>query len=152
MKVGRPTKLSQELLNKTWEYIDECEIEIGEFHKTRSDKSNTYERFTQRVNLPTVEGLACHLRIVKATLYDWVKEKENDSEGIKELKQGFSYALAYLKQKQKKMLIDYGGNGDITPTITKLMLMSNHDMMEKKDVTSDGKAIEGNKIIFEDFS
>ncbi len=51
----------------------------------------------------------------------------------------FSEALALVKINQKKQLILGGLTSAFNPVITKLMLMNNHDMAEKKSTEHTGK-------------
>ncbi len=110
VKVGRPTLYNQEILVKTQEYIDMCGDEIDEYHKTRGDKSNTYDRVV-KVNLPTIEGLAVYLGINKDTIYTWRKEYKD-----------FSDLIDKLLDKQARELINKGLSGDYNPTIAKVLL------------------------------
>lgn len=126
---GRPTKYNEEMLIKANEYIESCVDEYEEFHKTRGEKSDSYDRLV-RVNLPTMPGLAMHLGVRKSTLYEWAK-----------IYPDFSDALEYLIEKQEQMLMKGGMSGDYNPVIAKLVLASNHGYREKTDVTTDGKAI-----------
>lgn len=128
-KGGRPTKYSEEMLAKAHEYIDSCVDEYEEFHKTRGEKSDSFDRLV-RVNLPTLPGLAMHLKVNKSTLYEWAKEHKE-----------FSASLDDLIDKQEQMLLKGGMSGDYNPVIAKLVLASNHGYREKTDVTTDGKAI-----------
>jgi len=133
-KVGRPTKYDgQKTLDLVDVYLSECVDKYEEWHKTRGEKSDTYERVLN-IELPTYEGLAIKLDVVVDTLLEW---REQHPE--------FSLSLAKLLQLQKKVLVSKSLNGEYNPTIAKLILSANHNMVEKKemDVTSGGKPIEG---------
>ena len=114
--VGRPTTYSDEVLDITNDYI-----------KNHVAKGDT---------VPTIEGLAVELDTGKQTLYQWAVIPKNKE---------FKYALAVLKAKQGRLLLQMGLAGESQPTITKLMLMSNHGYHEKimEDVTSAGERIDG---------
>ena len=132
-KTGRPTKYSDSILEKAQVFLKECVDEIEEWHKTRGEKSNSFERITH-VNLPTVEGLAIYLKVHRDTLYEWSsKHKE------------FSDTLEQLSQLQRDVLTKKALSGEYSPIIAKLLLSSNHGMAEKTetDITSGGKPIEG---------
>jgi hypothetical protein len=138
---GRPTKYNDSILKKTREYIDSCEDEEQEFHKTRGEKSDSYERFL-KVKLPTIEGLALFLKIDKDTIKEWRK-----------IHQEFSTLIEELLDKQAKVLLEKGLSGEYNPTIAKVLL-TKHGYREGVDATTDGKAIEaipvtGMRIIIE---
>lgn len=100
-----------------------------EFHKTRGDKSDSYEKRI-RVKLPSIEGFAIFLGVSRKTLYNWRDEQPD-----------FAEALDRILVEQKQRLIDMGLSGDYSPTIAKLILSSNHGMREGHDLTSDNKPI-----------
>ncbi len=123
------TQYKEEYIQKVEDYLLTCGDEFDEFHKTRSDSSNSYERIVN-VNLPMIEGFAEYIDVHKDTLYKW--EKENPD---------FSDALDKIRKVQHNMLVKGGVSNRYNPAITKLMLMNNHGYKEKSDVTTDGKAI-----------
>lgn len=124
---GRPTKYSPQVLIKTQEYLDNCQDEYFDYHKTQGATSNTYERKI-KVKLPTVEGLALFLKVHRDTVQEWGKQHPP-----------FSVALAKLKEMQLERLIAGGLSGDYNPMITKLVLSANHGMKERVDNTTDDK-------------
>lgn len=128
-KTGRPTKYSPDVLKRTYAYIEECADKVKLFHKTRGDKSDTYERLVFP-NLPMKEELAFILGVHRDTLQEWSSKYPE-----------FSVALERLEQKQKVMLLKGGISGQYNPLITKLTLSANHGMKEKSDVTSDDKPL-----------
>ena len=135
MKPGRPTIYNEEILIKTKEYISQCEDNVEEYHKTRGNTSDSYERII-KVNLPTIEGLAVYLGINKDTIYTWRKEKQEFSELIEEL-------LAH----QAKQLINKGLSGDYNPTIAKVLL-TKHGYREGSELTGkDGEALPGTVLV-----
>jgi len=137
---GRPTKYTEDMVDKVDYYIEKESIDSEiEFHKTRGEKSDTYERVLT-VKLPTIEGFASFIGVNKDSLYEWARKHEV-----------FSVALEKIRVEQRNRLIDNGLSGNYNSTIAKLILSSNHGMKEKSDVTSDGKAVAGNTIVFKDF-
>lgn len=127
-KVGRPTILNDELKAKARTYIDECEDEITDYHKTKGEKSDSFERIV-KVDLPSIEGLAFYLKVHKDTLYDWEKKDEE-----------FSDLMNDLRAKQAKTLINKGLSGDYNPTIAKVLL-TKHGYREGIDNTTNDKDI-----------
>jgi hypothetical protein len=126
---GRPTKYTASMIKKVDEYLATCVDVEGEFHKTRGEKSDSFER-TRKVNLPKVEGFASFVGVHKDTLIEWAKENDE-----------FSVALDKIREAQHNRLIDETLSGNYNPVIAKLILSSNHGYKEKSDVTSDGEKI-----------
>lgn len=123
-KVGRPTEYSDTFVQEAYKYLKTCEDKETEFHKTRGEKSDSYERIVV-VNLPSIEGLAAYLHVSKNTLYDW---KEQHKE--------FSDALDDIIIKQHNVLVSGGLSGNYSPVIAKLLLSSNHGYAEKSETKS----------------
>jgi len=110
--IGRPTKLTDELVSKAKLYL------LGE-HEVVGDI------------VPSHAGLCCYLGVVKSTLYAMAKD---DSE----LGRDFSNTLSAIMVKQESKLINGGLSSNYNAAITKLM-MSNHgysDKQEKEDTDS----------------
>lgn len=99
MAMGAPSKLTDEAKAKVESYLAGGYAEDGKV-------------------VPTIEGLAIYLGVVKRTLYYWA-EKNKD----------FLHTLDAIKQMQKDLLINKGLSGDFNATIAKLML-SNHGIQE----------------------
>jgi len=132
---GRPTKYTEDMPERVDAYLAECKVWWEEFHKTRGDKSDTYERILN-VKLPMVEGFAEYIDVSKNTLYDWAKEYPK-----------FSDALDRIIRQQHNMLAQGGIAGHFNPVITKLMLSNNHGYREKSDVTSDNEALNAQPVL-----
>jgi hypothetical protein len=126
---GRPTLYDETIVPKTREYIDRCVDRIEEYHKTRGDKSDSYDRLV-RVQIPTIEGLAVHLGITRETIYQWEKDED---------KKEFTDILGLLRAKQADALINNGLSGDYNPTIAKVLL-TKHGYRDGVEMTgTDGK-------------
>jgi len=137
MKRGRPTSYKEEYCNEVQNYLDLCIDVESEFHKTRGERSDTYER-KLTVKLPTIEGFALHLKVNKTSLYEWDKKYPK-----------FSNSLDLIKTEQRNRLLNKGLSGDYNSTIAKLILSSNHGMSEKviQELSGkDGGAIEINSV------
>lgn len=133
-RTGRPTEYRNEFVDEVAKYLKKCKDKVTEFHKTRGDKSDSYERIVE-VNLPTIEGFSEYIGVSKDSLYEW-----------KSLYQDFSDALDEIIVKQHNALVSGGLSGTYSPVIAKLLLSSNHGYKEKSDVTSDGKALTVNVL------
>ena len=115
-EIGRPTKLTPELVEKAKEYL------LG-----------GYKEFDNIV--PSVAGLGCYLGINRASIYEY--------KGVgSELGIEFSDTLDAILMKQEMLLINGGLNQTFSGTITKLML-ANHGYSEKTqtDITTNGESI-----------
>lgn len=128
-KGGRPSKYKPEFNQIARDYVDSCNDDVKEFHKTRGDKSDTFERVME-ANFPIMPELAHKLGVNKATMFRWCEDHPE-----------FRDSLDYLVEKQEAMLLRGGAKGLYNSTITKLILSSNHGYKEKSDVTSGDKPI-----------
>jgi hypothetical protein len=131
---GRPTKYNEEImLAKVDEYLAQCEDEYSEFHKTRGEKSDSYDRLI-KVNLPTIFSFSQFCDVPERTLYDWKDQYPK-----------FSQSLEKIVKLQERRLLEKSLSGEYNPMIAKLVLSSNHGYREKSetDVTSKGERISG---------
>lgn len=106
-KPGRPTKYSEEILEKSREYLESYES-IGDM-------------------IPSVEGLSLYINIRRSTIYEWMKHDD---------KTAFSDILEEINATQKKVLVNKGLSGDFNSNITKLCL-GKHGMTEKVAIGGD---------------
>ena len=111
-KVGRPTKYNQEMVDRSYKYIDD------------------YENHGDMI--PSIEGLSEILDVRRNTIYDWAKDEEKE----------FSNILAKLLAKQQKVLINNGLSNTFNSAITKLVLGKHgfHDKVDT-DLTSQGESM-----------
>ena len=77
----------------------------------------------------TVEGLAVHLEVGRATIYPWADQRPE-----------FRDILEALLAAQGSQLIWNGLKGEYNPTITKLLL-TKHSYTDRQDITSGGKPL-----------
>lgn len=119
--VGRPTKLTEELLERAKGYLSTCTDEI---HTTDKGSISYVE-----VKLPSIVGLASYLGIHKDTIYEWRKEKGTFSDLVKE-----------IEQEQEIRLINKGLGGVYTSKALGAML-TKHGYREGADLTTDGEKL-----------
>lgn len=114
MKTGRPSKYDPS-------FIDE----LDKYLKTTG---------REQQSLPTIQGFSLWLDVNDETLTEWSKTHPE-----------FSATIERLKKLQAKQLIDDGvyGGKEVNATIVKLLLMNNHGMKERNDMTSDDEKLEG---------
>ena len=84
-KIGRPSKLNQELIDKIYKYHDYC-IETSE--------------------IPYLERLEIQLDISQETVSDWINKDSSNNELLSDLKTMFSEAIKKVKKLQKLMLME----------------------------------------------
>jgi len=134
--MARPVEYKEDILVRAREYISLCVDEIEEYHKTRGDKSDSYDRLV-RVRIPTIEGIAVHLGISRSTVYDW-KDALSEDGSLKYAE--FSYIIDELQAIQADRLLNNGLSGDYNPTIAKVLL-TKHGYREGVDQTTNDKEL-----------
>mgnify|MGYP001574108914 CR=1 FL=1 len=117
MAAGRPTVLTQEMLDSALEYVSD------------SDSMGV------DVLLPTIDRLAIMLDVSRDTLYQWEKDATEKDASV--LLVEFSYILMKLRAVQADKLIQNGLTNRYNPAVTKMML-SKHGYVETKDITTGG--------------
>lgn len=129
MTSGRPTKLTQELIDKAKTYLATCEDTIIESEKGGISYVN--------VKLPMVADLAIYLGINRDTVYDWCK-------GEGELNTIFSDIVKSVNTEQEKRLVNKGLGGIYQPKTTG-MLLSKHGYAERQELTgNEGEPLNNN--------
>ncbi len=125
--MARPTKLTEELLEKAKGYLSHRldNIEL-------TDKGAL--AFVE-VQLPSIADFGLYLGISRETVYAWCKE-----EG--ELNTEFSDIVSEISQEQEKRLLNNGLGGLYAPKVVG-MILSKHGYAEKTetDITSKGESI-----------
>ena len=126
-KMGRPTDYKEEFIEKVDEYLEDNQDSYDSFVKQTNGEKG-YEIFDRglKVKLPTIEGFALFIGVSKRVLYEW-EQKHDD----------FMHALDKIRTEQQQRLINSGLSKEYSSTIAKLILSSNHNMVEKTqaDVT-----------------
>ena len=109
-KMGRPTKLTEEIIKKAENYI------AGDWEKLKHV-------------MPSAVGLAKVIGVSKKTLYNWA---DNNDE--------FLHILAELNTEQEFTLLNKGLTGEFNTAITKLVLTKHDysDKVSQDVTSSDG--------------
>ena len=104
--MGRPTKYSQEIVDKAQHYLD------------------NYEEYEEVI--PSAVGLALVLNIRRSTLYEWAKAED---------KKAFTDILDNINKRQEQVLLNNGLNSKFKSNITKLVLGKHgyHDRPQQTD-------------------
>lgn len=129
---GRPTLYSDEMLQKTREYIDACNEEHEVRYRpvlSRDGKNEVLNEPYIHYNpkIPTIEGLAYELKVNKTTIYEWENKYEE-----------FSNVIDELRNKQASQLVNKGLSGQYNSTIAKVLL-TKHGYREGADLTTNDK-------------
>lgn len=117
-------------------YLKKKQDEVVTYYKEETvDKGGTITRkkggVKIKVNLPTIKDFAVnHLKVPYTTMHQWSLTDDK-----------FANALEKIKAEQMQRLIDYGLSGDYNPVIAKLILINNHDMKDKTDITTDDESL-----------
>jgi hypothetical protein len=129
---GRPTKLTQALVDKAAKYINE-EVMLGGMYFG---------------DLPSVAGLALYLDVARSSVYEWaepLKEKPTTAAQKRNalLRRQFSDTLEKVLARQQYMLEGKSIKGEYNPTIAKMLLNVNHGMVEKTrtDITTNDQSL-----------
>lgn len=101
-----------------FEYLRECE----EQHKPLFVQEGKEVVPIKTTMVPSVEGYAHFIGATLRTMRRWAEYEEE-----------FYDAMVRLREVQKMYLINNGLNGNYTPQIAKLLLMTNHGMAEKRE-------------------
>lgn len=130
MPGGRPTDYSQEMLQKTKEYILSCNEEHEVRYRPTLTKEGKildepYVHYNPKI--PTIEGLAYELKVNKTTIYEWENKHEE-----------FSNVIDELRNKQASQLVNKGLSGQYNSTIAKVLL-TKHGYREGLDQTTNDK-------------
>lgn len=117
--MARPTKLTQQLIDKAAAYLGETKMG-GQYFG----------------DLPTVAGLAIFMDVARSSIYEW---SEQDTPLGKE----FSDTLERILATQQYMLQGKSLKGEYNPTIAKMLLNVNHGMVEKTktDITTNDQSL-----------
>ena len=81
--------------------------------------------------IPQISGLAVALGVHRDTIYTWCKDPA---------KHELSDTVRLIEEKQHKSLVNGSLTGKLNPTISKLLLSSNHGHSEKSEVKQEIKA------------
>jgi len=92
MKYGRPTKLTKEVIQQAWDYVDGFE--------------------THGHAVPSVVGLCKVINRARSTVYAWAEEENND----------FSDILRAINENQELVTFNRALTGDYNASIAKLLL------------------------------
>lgn len=103
--MARPSLYTDDMIDRCNEYLLDCELK---------DK------------LPTIEGLAVYLNVMRKTLYNWANDPK---------KSQFLHTFEIIKAKQAEQLIQRGLKNEYNSTIAKLIL-TNHGYSDKQQVES----------------
>ena len=108
-KWGRPTDLTQEVIDSANAYLLSCEdteVEKDEWQRVT---------YSLKVKLPSIEWLARHIKVARSTIYEWRKLETP-------LWREFSDIIEDILSEQAEKLLNNWLSGDYNPTIAKVIL------------------------------
>lgn len=113
------------------DYLVSCkDVEEKKVVQENEEKHYTMYKTIIKVKLPTIEGYALFIKRPRPTLIEWMKAVPE-----------FAIAMERIKTEQKQRLLEKGLNGTYNASIARLILSTNHGMVESSDVTSGGKPL-----------
>jgi len=138
--MARPTLYTKDTVALAKQYLADCKDKYTEVPIYTEDGDVVLDengvqktRLKKIVNLPSIAGLACYLRVSRETIYDW---------GSQEEKAEFSYILKLILSEQEQRLTSNGISGEYNPVMAKL-LMTKHGYSDKQELTGkDGNPLE----------
>ena len=128
MNVGRPSKLTPELIEAAKGYLPTC-VDVPYLDQQGNETGKV------KCKIPTIERFAIYLDCARESITNWSNE---DSD----LGREFLGILDSVRKEQSARLIENGLGGQYNPTIAKLIL-GKHGYVDEKhtDHTTDGKAL-----------
>lgn len=105
--MARPTTYSQEVIDKSWEYVN------GAWEETSK-------------TVPSVVGLCRHITRSKSIVYDWAKDPEKE----------FSDILSALMELQEDLLREKGLLKEFDSGLTK-MFLTKHGYSDRQEITQE---------------
>lgn len=118
---GSPSRYKPEYVRKVDEYIEKCEDEFYDYIKSENANGETREQKI-RVSLPTRQGFANFIGVSFSNLTEWYAIPE------------MAIALQKIDAVQFTRLVNNGLSGSYNPSITKMLLSSNHGMSDNTKV------------------
>lgn len=118
----RPSKYDPALIKKVDEYLTTCKDIVTIFHKTRGEKSDSYDRIL-KVNLPTKEGYAQYIGKTMSSIWCWEEEYPD-----------FKRAMQKILTAQKEVLVKKSLSGEYNARMSEFLLNVNHGMKAQSEV------------------
>ncbi len=113
---GKHTEYDEKyFLDQLWKYIAERNDVADLIPNNKGGMNRVF-----KVRLPTIDGFAYYLGVVRKTLYNWADRYDGAKKG-----------LEIITQIQLQRLIDEGLGGNYNPAIVKLLLSHNHGIKEE---------------------
>jgi DNA-packaging protein gp3 len=111
-KPGKPTAYGEDVLNKAYEYLNECiDDGVWEEYVDGNNGGKLLRRHVGEVKFPNAGGLSVALRVDRHTLYDWAKVHPD-----------FKEVMRLMNGIQQDRLMNGGLSGRYNPTIASLIL------------------------------
>jgi DNA-packaging protein gp3 len=131
---GRPSGLTQELMEKANTYLAWCEAHP--LIKTVFTKNGPQQLKVPKP--PTITGLSLYLDVSRDSLDKWSKENMD-----------FADIFMRVRKTYENVLVENGLTEGYNGNLSKFLLSADHNKREKteQDITSKGQSIIGMKIV-----
>jgi len=133
--MARPTIYTEHTVAQAEQYLADCKdkytqvpiyTEDGDVILDENGVQKT--RLKKIVNLPSVAGLACYLKVSRETIYDWSGQEE---------KVEFSDIIKLILSEQEQRLTGNGISGEYNSVIAKLLL-TKHGYSDRQELSGVG--------------
>lgn len=120
--MARPTKYNKEILEKTYAYIQSCDVveEMTQFTTHDGKEGVSWAHRLLTAKLPTFARLSFILRVDKDTIQEWRKSHKE-----------FSVACTALLALQEAKLVEGGAAGLYSSQIVNRILAANHGYVDR---------------------
>lgn len=119
MPGGRPTKYTEDVIDKCYEFFD-----VEPYTKVEEEVASAGRKvkvIKERPTLmPSIAGFAASLYVNKSTIYEWAKKNPE-----------FSDALDWARIQQERLLIMLGLSGDYNSGFAKFLLINTGEYKDK---------------------
>ncbi len=118
----KPSMYDPIYIKKIDEYLATCKDKVKTFHKTRGEKSDSYDRILE-VNLPTKEGFSAYIGKYSSLVTAWEEQQPT-----------FAKAMQKIKAAQKEALIKKSLSGEYNARMSEFLLNVNPGMKAQSEV------------------
>lgn len=155
---GRPTKLTQEMVDLAFKYLDDSsrewedreepraadedtEDEDGEVTTKASKHKQVMVKVKKKPRLVNRPRLAFTLGVDEDTMLAWTKPREDDDAVMTKLREDFLGALKGIDSLMHSMLLERGFDGESSSQVTNRILAAKYGYKERVDGTSAEKPL-----------
>jgi len=159
---GRPTKLTQEMVDLAFKYLKRSSKEWEDRYEpraadeeeegTKSSHKQIMVKVKKKPRLVNRPRLAFTLGVDEDTMANWCKPHEGDSEEMKSLREQFFGALKGIDSLMHSMLLERGFDSESSSQVTNRILAAKYGYKERVDGTTQDKPLPAATTIITDES